>query len=88
MARKQTLPEFLFDPARACNGIDPEVFFPPTREYEHEAKMICAECPARAECLDWAIRTRESDGIWGGCNPKERRLAVRARWIAAQRGTS
>jgi hypothetical protein len=36
----------------------------------HEAKAICAECPARAECLDWAVDRQTSDddvrGVWGG----------------------
>jgi WhiB family redox-sensing transcriptional regulator len=56
------------------------VFFPPTtgeRRDERElrearAKRICAECPVRSECLDYALSIREPHGIWGGLNESER----------------
>jgi hypothetical protein len=33
-----------------------------------------------SECLTWAIETNQSEGIWGGHTPKERR-SIRRRWI-------
>ena len=38
-----------------------------------EAKAICAGCPVRGECLAYALRNRENDGVWGGRDPAERR---------------
>ena len=46
---------------------------------EHRAKAICAICPVRIECLEYAVRTHESHGIWGGLNELERRLLIRER---------
>lgn len=38
-----------------------------------EAKQICkTQCLVRAECLAYAVRTREATGIWGGLGPRER----------------
>ena len=61
----------------ACRepAIDPDLFFP-LGELDTEvaaAKTICARCPAISECLDWALRTGEPDGVWGGATPLERR---------------
>src|SRR5438128_863022 len=69
----------------ACRGADSGLFFPPgeweSREdrlrRERKAKSICAVCPVRIECLDYAIRIREPHGIWGGPNELERRLLLR-----------
>ncbi|MBZ6085889.1 WhiB family transcriptional regulator [Streptomyces olivaceus] len=44
----------------------------PARQHATEAKALCQACPIRAACLDHAIRTSETDGIWGGLTPKER----------------
>ncbi|TNY38169.1 WhiB family transcriptional regulator [Thermomonospora catenispora] len=66
-----------------CRGADPELFYPinysvPVMvEQVREAKFICAQCPVRAECLDWALRAGEPDGIWGGTTPEERRYLRR-----------
>ena len=52
-----------------------EVWFPdPGNQYQHrEAKAICAGCPSRQECLDWAIQNRVNYGVWGGTTHAERR---------------
>jgi hypothetical protein len=36
------------------------------------AKALCAQCPVREGCADWALENDERDGIWGGLTPKER----------------
>jgi hypothetical protein len=41
--------------------------------YVDAAKAVCAGCPARVECLDYALRVHEPLGIWGGLDPVERR---------------
>jgi len=63
----------------ACAGMDTEMFFPgdgnrrktKERERMRKARAVCAGCPVKPECLEFAIRTR-STGIWGGLTEKER----------------
>lgn len=67
----------------ACVEVGEEVsFFPDAEDLVGiaRAKAICASCPVAAECLTWAIETNQSEGIWGGHTPKERR-SIRRRWI-------
>ena len=71
----------------ACRGEDASLFFSPSHlepkeqrdRRERKAKAICAACPVRLECLEYAIRTREPYGIWGGLNELERRYLIRER---------
>lgn len=37
-----------------------------------EAAAICAECPVREPCADYAIATLQPHGMWGGLTPKQR----------------
>lgn len=65
----------------ACRGPQAAVFFPPAiaerkdqkEEREQRAKSICATCPVKRPCLDYALEIREPHGIWGGLNELERR---------------
>jgi len=74
----------------ACHGADASLFFAPnyfeTREQkearEVQAKRICATCPVREPCLEYALRTRDPHGIWGGLNELERRRVLRSRELA------
>ncbi len=63
----------------ACRGVDPDVFYPATDEEAEPAKAICAVCPVRSACLEYALVNRERDGVWGGATEKERRRLVRQR---------
>jgi len=36
------------------------------------AKDICGTCDVTAECLDYALRSRQDLGVWGGLSPKQR----------------
>jgi hypothetical protein len=36
------------------------------------AKHICAECPVRVECLEYAIDRPALLGVWAGTKPAER----------------
>lgn len=57
-----------------CAQVDVgELFYPERGQPTHEAKAVCAACPVRAECLQHAIDTGETYGIWGGTSPLERR---------------
>lgn len=63
----------------ACIGTDPEAFYPEKGGSPREAKSVCAWCPVKPECLDWALRHGEKGGIWGGLSYNER-----LRWQLAQ----
>jgi WhiB family redox-sensing transcriptional regulator len=68
----------------ACRGTDLEVFFPKRGESADSARRICAACPVRRACLDYAISNRITDGIWGGLTGRERR-APQSRWVRTSR---
>lgn len=57
----------------ACHGVDPNVFFPTRGEDVEAARAICDGCPVKAECLDYALRTSQKFGIWGGSSERDRR---------------
>jgi WhiB family redox-sensing transcriptional regulator len=75
----------------ACRGEDSSLFFAPNyfekreEKYGREAiaKAICARCPVRDVCLEYALRIRETHGIWGGLNEFERRQLLRQRTLQA-----
>ena len=63
----------------ACRGADPNLFFPARGESVKEAKAVCARCPVRAECLEYALTNQEKFGVWGGLSERERRQLRRQR---------
>ncbi|MHB1445754.1 MAG: WhiB family transcriptional regulator [Acidimicrobiales bacterium] len=63
----------------ACQGVDPDVFYPVSEEDADTAKAICAQCPVLEACLEYALAYRERDGVWGGATERERRRIVRQR---------
>jgi WhiB family redox-sensing transcriptional regulator len=67
----------------ACRGIDLNVFFPGRGESAEPARQICAGCPVRQPCLDYAITNRITHGIWGGLTERERR-PLQSDWIEAE----
>jgi WhiB family redox-sensing transcriptional regulator len=81
--------EELWQIKAACRGPQAAVFFPPTsverkdekEEREARAKAICATCPVRKPCLEYAIRIREPHGIWGGLNELERKQLLSRRGV-------
>lgn len=64
----------------ACRGMDPDIFHPDRGGDSGQAKAICAGCPVREECLEYAVVAGERLGVWGGMAERERRqLRVRPR---------
>ncbi|MEV7189097.1 WhiB family transcriptional regulator [Kitasatospora sp. NPDC093102] len=66
----------------ACRFTDPELFFPPdafapTHPRVRAAKKICDGCPVARQCLELALRHKETHGIWGGMTSVERRHLMR-----------
>ena len=69
--------------AAACLEVTDQVSFFPNKEDLlgiAKAKAVCATCPVADECLSWAIESNQTEGIWGGHTPKERRR-IRRRWL-------
>jgi WhiB family transcriptional regulator, redox-sensing transcriptional regulator len=60
----------------ACRDYDPALWFDPVAE--DAAVAICATCPVQPECLERALTTRETFGVWGGFTTLERRRLRRA----------
>jgi WhiB family redox-sensing transcriptional regulator len=56
-----------------CAQTDPDIFFPEKGGSTLSAKQVCASCPVREECLDYALRMDERFGIWGGTSERQRR---------------
>ena len=46
------------------------------RRKEAAAKAICAACPVREDCLQFAIEAGELYGVWGGMTEMERHALV------------
>lgn len=73
--------------AGACLTADPDLFFPiavgtAANTQVSRALRICDGCQVKQQCLDFAMRTGEANGIWGGTTPDER---IRARRTRARR---
>jgi WhiB family transcriptional regulator, redox-sensing transcriptional regulator len=67
-----------------CRGTDLAVFFPGRGESAEPARQICARCPVRGPCLDYALSLGIVHGIWGGLTERDRR-ALRTRHAGAAR---
>lgn len=57
-----------------CAEVDGDLWYPDANNglNGREAKAICGECEVRTECLEYAMRNGEQDGIWGGLSPQQR----------------
>lgn len=73
----------------ACKGRDVSEFFgfegerqPARQRRERKAEQVCAGCPVRTDCFEWAIGRPEKFGTWGGMDEdtraKERAKRMRA----------
>jgi hypothetical protein len=58
---------------------NPDLFFPDDFEPKYvrqqvakEAKLICADCPVKIMCLDYAV-SAQMHGVWGGTTEFERK---------------
>lgn len=55
-----------------CIGEDPDLFFPSHGDPGTRARLVCANCPVRPDCLGYSIDADEF-GIWGGLDQEQRR---------------
>ncbi len=65
-----------------CREYSPETFFPRDGMGVIVAQRICAECPVKAPCLEYALSNRVDHGVWGGTSERERRRILRAHRLA------
>ena len=73
----------LLSSIRSARGVpceeNPDLWFPediadPTVRHQATvvAKGLCYDCPIKKQCFEYALRTRQKHGIWGGTSPDER----------------
>jgi WhiB family transcriptional regulator, redox-sensing transcriptional regulator len=66
----------------ACRDLDTNIWYATRGESLNLARAICADCPVRRACLDYAIDNHESHGVWGGTSERQRRRIRHQRLVA------
>lgn len=66
-----------------CAQIDAEEWFPEKGGSSRAAQAVCATCPVRTQCLQYAVDNSERFGIWGGLTEGQRRKLRRTNGAAA-----
>jgi WhiB family redox-sensing transcriptional regulator len=62
-----------------CKGMGPDLFFPQMSETLNmplmisKARLVCAGCKVRKECVSFALENHIKYGVFGGTTPQERR---------------
>lgn len=62
-----------------CRHYPAAAFFPSDGVGVDQARKICADCPVKAPCLEYALAERIDHGVWGGCSERERRRILKRR---------
>ncbi len=62
----------------ACRDTDPGLFFPigvtgSALVQIEDAREVCMSCSCQEACLEFALRSNQDTGIWGGASEEERR---------------
>ncbi|MGH9212845.1 MAG: WhiB family transcriptional regulator [Acidimicrobiales bacterium] len=66
-----------------CADESPAVLFPSDGVGVEIARRICAGCPVREQCLEYALANRIDHGVWGGLSERERRRVLKRRRMAS-----
>ncbi|MEU9547280.1 MULTISPECIES: WhiB family transcriptional regulator [Streptomyces] len=79
LGAKPLLDEWGWQSAASCRGMDSSVFFSSShergskrRQRELRAQAICRCCPVQRLCADFALRTAQTYGVWGGLTEADR----------------
>lgn len=62
-----------------CAHREASTFFPSDGVGVEVARKICADCPVKTNCLEYALEHRIEHGVWGGASERERRRIIRRR---------
>ena len=60
-----------------CATNAPDLFFSDSAHDSVRARKICAACPVRRECFDYAVAGNEEFGVCAGFSAREIRKMVR-----------
>ena len=76
----------------ACRDTDPDLFFPigttgAALDKIAAAKEVCQDCSVKDLCLEFALKTNQDSGVWGGTSEEERRQIRRERNAARRRAS-
>jgi WhiB family transcriptional regulator, redox-sensing transcriptional regulator len=66
-----------------CRSESPSLFFPSDGVGVEVARRICATCPVKSPCLEYALGNGIDHGVWGGASERERRRIARRRRLEA-----
>jgi len=62
-----------------CADHHPAFFFPSDGVGVTKARKVCADCPVKSACLEYALEHRIEHGVWGGASERERRRILKRR---------
>ena len=83
----EPLDEYAWMVRGRCRSAEPATFFPSDGIGVEAAQQVCAGCPVRAECLEYALANGIEDGVWGGASQRERiRIRRRRRKLVVASG--
>lgn len=60
-------------PGLPCRTTDPELWFSKSSSDRAAAVALCAGCPIRQACAQYALDNRDLKGVWGGTTAADRR---------------
>jgi WhiB family redox-sensing transcriptional regulator len=63
----------------SCRGANATAFFPSDGSGVEAVQRVCAQCPVRLDCLEYALTNRLDYGVWGGTSERERQRIRRIR---------
>jgi WhiB family redox-sensing transcriptional regulator len=66
-----------------CRYEPPSTFFPSDGVGVESAKRVCETCPAKEQCLEYALENRIDHGVWGGTSERQRRRILKKRKITS-----
>jgi WhiB family redox-sensing transcriptional regulator len=62
-----------------CAQVAPELFFPEKGASPKDSKKICGQCAVTSFCLEYALDTKQADGVWAGYTAGELKAIRRER---------
>ena len=64
-----------------CQTTDPDIWYGVNDDktaFYKTAKKLCGLCPVQDACLKYALAANETEGVWGGLTPEERKKMLSA----------